>query len=233
MGNNFPIETAFTLFDMFAIGTVIVSIAVSAMRGWQAELIAFIGWLISLTVATASCNALAVRAFPHLKPFEIGIALSFVLIFVCMRLVWHLINYALNHYIKIGDLTYANRAWAGVVGLFKGFLFVSLAVLMCSFTSLPQKESWQIAKTSRFFEKTAKLFAPALPNFLEMQVWFPPRYGDPDYVPPEAQNPPSGSLKNKKTNKINQQQQYPQQQYQQQQTSQPPLNNLPQGTSTE
>lgn len=177
MDSNVP-ASAFTLFDMLAIGGVIACIAMSAMRGVMAEMIAFGGWLVSLLVARSLSGWLAEKAFPNLQPFEMATVISFVLIFVSMRVLLSLLNYILDYFIKINELTNINRFFGGVIGLFKGLLIVSLVVLVCSFTGLPSKESWQIAKTSRFFEKTAQLIAPTLPEFLKIQVVFPLRDGD-------------------------------------------------------
>lgn len=201
MDSNLPVETAFTLFDILAIVTVVASVAVSAMRGIKAELITFGGWILSLIIARVSCEALANSFFPTLQPREMAVVFSFVLMFVAIRIVLHLIDYALDYFITAAQLNRINRILGGIVGLLKGFLFVSLSVLICSFTSLPQKEGWQIAKTSRFFERVAKFIAPALPDFLVQQVVYPPRVGDEDYVPPEEQSTPSGSLKKQKPEK--------------------------------
>lgn len=224
MDNNFPIETAFTLFDMLALGTIVASVAISAMRGLMAELIAFGGWLIALIVARASCVWVAESAFPNMEPHEMAVVISFVLVFIGMRIVLHLLNYALDYFIKVAHLTYVNRAFGGLVGLLKGMLFVSLTVLVLAFTSVPQKESWQIAKTSRFFEGAAKLFIPLLPDFLGEQVVFPVRLSDALNEPANA-TPASGSLKNKKGDKNDKNHPHSSQN--------PSIKNRPQGTSTE
>lgn len=226
MDNNLPVETAFTLFDMLALGTIVASIAISAMRGLIAELIAFGGWLVALIFARALCVSVADSAFPNMQPREMAVVFSFVLVFVVMRILLHLLDYVLEYFIKFGKLTYLNRALGGIVGLLKGLLFVSLSVLICAFTSLPYKENWQTAKTSRFFERMAGLFVPSLPQFLGEQVVFPPRVGDANYVPPEEQQTDSGSLKTKKGEKIHDK-------TQKNPSSNPNLRNLPKETSTE
>lgn len=174
LDSNIP-ASAFTLFDILTLGSIVACVAMSAMRGIMAEVIAFGGWLISIIVARALCYSVAEGMFPNLQPYEMAVIISFVLIFVCMRIMLYMLNYALDYFIKVANLTYLNRFFGGVVGLFKGLLIVSLTVLACSFTSLPEKESWQTAKTSRFFEHTAQLLAPSLPDFLKQQVSFPPR----------------------------------------------------------
>ena len=77
-------------------------------------------------------------------------------------------------------------------------------VLVCSFTTLPESESWQIAKTSKFFERMAKLLAPTLPDFLREQVIFPPRIGDVyESITNENSKNDNHSAPNKKKNKRN------------------------------
>lgn len=201
MDSNIPLETTFTLFDILALGAIVASIALSAIRGLIAELIAFGGWLVALIFARALCVSVADSAFPTMQPREMAIVFAFVLVFIVMRILLHLLDYVLNYFIKTTNLTTVNRVLGGFVGLMKGLLFVSLAVLICAFTSLPEHEKWQIAKTSRFFERMAQLFTPSLPQFLGEQVVFPARPGDPNYAvaTPEPEPAPVSKGKKKST----------------------------------
>ena len=203
MDNNITIS-AFTLFDVLALCSVIACIASAAMRGVMAEVLAFGGWLLSLTVARSLCNIIAEKAFSNLQPHEMAVVISFVLIFVSMRILLHFLHYCLDYFIKIANLSRLNRVFGGLIGLLKGLLIVSLTVLVCSFTTLPESESWQIAKTSKFFERMAKLLAPTLPDFLREQVIFPPRIGDVyESITNENSKNDNHSAPNKKKNKRN------------------------------
>ena len=101
MDNNITIS-AFTLFDVLALCSVIACIASAAMRGVMAEVLAFGGWLLSLTVARSLCNIIAEKAFSNLQPHEMAVVISFVLIFVSMRILLHFLHYCLDYFIESG-----------------------------------------------------------------------------------------------------------------------------------
>lgn len=169
--------SSFTTFDLLALGMILTCIVMSAMRGLASELISFGGWLVSLIFARALCVSVGDSLLPNMQPRELATVCAFVLVFIVMQLLMHFLRYTLNRFINFAKLTYLNRALGALVGGLKGLFLVSLAVLVCSFSTIPQKEYWQNAKTSLFFENMAKFAIPYLPSFLGEQVVFPERAG--------------------------------------------------------
>lgn len=165
-------------FDVI-VGIIILScILLSTSRGMIDELFDFFGWIIALLLAKLSANSVAIVVFPSMQPASMGILCGFVLVFIITRIILQLINYALHYFIKTTKLSSINRLMGGLLGAFKGILFVTLGVLVCAFSQLPKSQEWQTAKTSRFFERNVEILASYMPLFLGKQIQFPSRASD-------------------------------------------------------
>lgn len=171
----------FTVFDLFAVGTILVSMLISTSHGMVAELFDFFGWIISLILARALSSPIADNIMPNMQPRQMAIVCAFVLVFVATRLFQRLLRFALDSAINKAKLTHLNRLLGGILGIMKGVLFVGLAVFFCSFSSLPYSDDWQSAATSRFFEGVVKSATPLLPEAFADQVHFPARDAYNDY----------------------------------------------------
>ena len=58
-------------------------------------------------------------------------------------------------------------------GAAKGVLIITLAVLVCSFTDLPQTPDWRQSFSAVYFEALAQLAVPYLPPVVADQVQYP------------------------------------------------------------
>lgn len=186
----------FTLFDMLAVGTIVVCLMISTSRGLVSELFDFFGWIVSLLVARMSAATVADSILTMMQPRQMAVMCAFVLVFITVRLFQHFLRFALNSAISKAKLTNINRMLGGVLGTLKGTLFVCLAVLMCSFSKLPQSDDWQNAATSEFFENLVKAGVPVLPDVFADQVHFPARELPdlPDPAPRSRRAPPVDKL---------------------------------------
>lgn len=189
----------FNTFDV-AVGMMIFScVLLSTSRGMIEELFDFFGWIIALLLARFSANAVAAVAFPAMQPQSMGVLCAFVLVFIVTRIVLHLANYALHYFVKTSKLSSINRLLGGLLGAFKGMMFVTLGVFVCAFSELPKSPEWQTAKMSRFFERNVEMLATYMPPFLGEQIRFPERNAS---APPKLTRPiPSEVAKPKATSK--------------------------------
>lgn len=176
-------------FDIIVLAVMVGCIWLSTSRGMIAELFDFFGWIISLVLARAFSPVTAKIVFPTMQPESMGVLCAFVLIFVLTRILQNLLQYALNHFVKVSQLTTINRLLGGALGALKGLLFINLGVLACAFSDLPKSPDWQQARTSRFFERLVELEKGFLPEFMRNQVNFPERNGqNPTETEPKPKN---------------------------------------------
>ncbi|MDO4434624.1 MAG: CvpA family protein [Alysiella sp.] len=163
-------ELALTTFDYLAIGTILICLALSATRGLMRELLDFTGWVVALICARMFASSVADAFLINMKPRELAVVCGFVLVYILVRIGVALIQRSLDFAIKTTKLSSLNRFLGALLGVVKGILIVSIAVLFCSFSSLPENEAWKNAQTAPFFESLAAFSIPYLPDFLKKQI---------------------------------------------------------------
>ncbi|XXQ68492.1 CvpA family protein [Neisseriaceae bacterium B1] len=173
-----------TTFDFLAIGTVFACLILSAMRGLVRELLDFFGWIGALIMARMFAVSAADTFLPTMTPRELAVVCGFVLVYVVVRIALVLVNHVLDFTLTKTKLTSVNRVLGALVGGVKGVFFVAIAVLVCSFSSLPESDDWKNAVSAPFFEQLASYGIDYLPDFLQDQVVLPSRSGSLDGLEP-------------------------------------------------
>ncbi|MDO4696596.1 MAG: CvpA family protein [Neisseria sp.] len=154
-----------TVFDMLVLGVLVLSAAVSLMRGLIAELLSLASWLTALVSARMFAVPFAEAAFPSVRPEALSVAAGFVLLFVAVWLVMKLLRSFLSAAADSAGLGGINRLLGCLFGLAKGVLLVTVAVSLCAFTDLPKTADWQLSLTAPYFEKLAWSAVPYLPEY--------------------------------------------------------------------
>lgn len=163
----------FTTFDIAALLTVLVCLAISAMRGLMGEVVSFVGWIVALILARALAVPVSDVVFTSMNPRPMAVVCAFVLVYIIARIAIVLLHQVLDLVVKKVKLSGVNRMLGGILGTIKGVLVVGLVVLACSFSNLPQDPEWRNAVTAPFFEHIALMEKDYLPDFLANQVQLP------------------------------------------------------------
>lgn len=163
----------FTTFDIAALLTVLVCLAISAMRGLMGEVVSFAGWIVALILARALAVPVSDIVFTSMNPRPMAVVCAFVLVYIIARIGIVLLHQVLDLVVKKVKLSGVNRMLGGILGTIKGVLVVGLVVLACSFSNLPQDPEWRNAATVPFFEHIALMEKDYLPDFLANQVQLP------------------------------------------------------------
>ena len=153
-----------TTFDLFAFGTILFCIVLSAMRGLMGEVFSFVGWLVALDVSNFM--------FSSMQPRELAVVCAFVATYVAARLALAFTHQVFDLVIKKAHLSTLNRIGGAALGSLKGVLVVSITVLLCAFSDLPKSSEWRDSISAPFFESIALMGTPYLPEFLAKQVNF-------------------------------------------------------------
>lgn len=162
-----------TVFDMLALGMLALSGAVSFMRGMIAELMSLASWLAAFLFAKTFAAPFAETALGSVQPQALAVTGGFVLLFAAALIVLKLLRSLLTSAAESAGLGGINRLLGGIFGLIKGLLLVTLAVLVCAFTDLPQSDDWKNSLTAPYFEQLAATAVPYLPDYLANQVQYP------------------------------------------------------------
>ena len=162
-----------TLFDILALGLISISVIVSMLRGVVAEVTSLITWVVAFVVAKIFAPSFAQLALSGIQPPALAVVVAFILLFVAAWVLQHFARSLLTSAVTAVGLGGVNRILGGVFGAIKGVLLVTVAVLVCAFTDLPQTPEWQQAQTAFMFEQLAQLAVPYLPPFMAEQVKYP------------------------------------------------------------
>lgn len=159
-----------TVFDLFTLGIILLSATISTLRGAITEIMSILAWIIGLLVAKTFCVPFADNFLTSIQPRGIAIAVAFLIIFLIMWVIQHFTRSLITTLIKSIGLGFLNRVFGCILGLIKGIVVVTLVVLVCEFTDLPQTPEWRHAKTAPFFEYLITYTLPYLPPVLADSV---------------------------------------------------------------
>ncbi|QEY23296.1 CvpA family protein [Neisseria animalis] len=151
------------LADILALAVIVSCFFISMSRGVIAEAGSLITWIAAFFAAKTFAVQFADIAFQTMQPRALAVALSFVMVFIAIRVALYLIRSLLTSAVSALGLGSVNRLLGGIFGAIKGVLLVTLAVMVCSFTDLPSSEGWQQSYTIPYFELLAQIVMPYLP----------------------------------------------------------------------
>lgn len=159
-----------SLFDIFALSVIALSAVSATVRGIISELLSLITWLLALAVAKIAAAPLGASVLSVIQPPVLATAAGFVAAFIAVMLAMSLLRPLLTGGAKAVGLGGVNRLLGTCYGTLRGGVMVTLAVLVCAFTDLPQSEDWRNAQSAPFFEGAAKLAVPYLPDYLAEKI---------------------------------------------------------------
>ena len=159
-------------FDILALGLVGVSIAISMMRGIVHEIASLLTWIVAFIMARLFAQPFADAFLTTVQPPALASVAAFVLVFAAAWLAQYFLRSLLTAGIEAAGLGGVNRMLGGIFGAVRGVLVVTLVVLVCAFTDLPQTADWRNAFSAPFFETLATFAVPYLPDFLAEKVQY-------------------------------------------------------------
>ena len=125
------------IFDIVALGIIVVCILISMMRGVIAEVASLVIWVVAFLVAKMFAAPFAAVALTSVQPPQFAVAVGFILLFVAAWLVQHFLRSLLTSAVSAIGLGGVNRLLGAVFGAAKGVLIItqSVAAAVHSFRS--------------------------------------------------------------------------------------------------
>ncbi|WP_373746277.1 CvpA family protein [Neisseria dentiae] len=161
-------------FDLLAFGLIGLCVIVSMMRGMIAEAASLITWIVAFIAAKTFAVPFSEIAFRSFESRPVAVALSFIVLFAAAWLVQRFLRSLLTGAAQAVGLGGVNRLLGGAFGALKGVLLVTLAVIVCSFTDLPQTDGWRQSLSARYFESLAQFAVPYLPGAVADKIQYQP-----------------------------------------------------------
>ncbi|PIT55081.1 colicin V production protein [Snodgrassella alvi] len=155
-----------TLFDILALGLILLTTLVAMMRGLVGEIASLLCWVVAFIGAKLLAVPVADMVFMNMQPRALATSLSFVLVFGVLWIVQRLLRTLVTSALQTMGLGGVNRILGACFGAVKGTIIVTLVVLICAFTDLPKSPIWRNSVTAGMFEQLAMLAVPYLPSLL-------------------------------------------------------------------
>lgn len=149
--------------DLLLLAMLAVSVLLGLWRGLVYEVMAILGWL----VAYFACPYVAPWIQPWLPTEQMGPslreALSLVLGFIAVLIVWGLSAKLLRALIHATPLSLLDRLLGGGFGVLRGVLIALLAVVLVGMTPAAQSETWKQSQLAPILQTTLHGLSPLLP----------------------------------------------------------------------
>jgi membrane protein required for colicin V production len=149
--------------DLVLLAVLALSVLLGLWRGLIYELMAILGWV----VAYFACPHVAPWIAPWLPAERLGPALlqalSLVLGFLAVLIVWGLSAKLLRALVHATPLSIADRLLGGGFGVLRGVLIALLAVVLVSMTPASQSDPWRASQLAPLLHATLHGLAPVLP----------------------------------------------------------------------
>ncbi|MCU7375534.1 CvpA family protein [Paucibacter sp. O1-1] len=149
--------------DLVLLGVLAVSVLLGLWRGLVFEVLSILGWVV------------AYFACPYVAPFianwlpqdklapNLLHALSLVLAFMLILLLWGLSARLLRALIHATPLSIIDRVLGGGFGVLRGVLIGLLAVVLVSMTPAVRSGPWQESQVAPWLQAALHLLTPVLP----------------------------------------------------------------------
>jgi len=154
-----------TLFDFGVLGILVVSVAISLLRGLAREMISLGVWVGGFILATLFGSHVAGYLPQSLNPLW-SMLIGFLIVFGVVLVIGWIVGMALTSAVRAAGLAPADRALGVLFGVVRGLLIVLVVVLLAGLTPLPREPFWRDAFLSGPFETAALALKPHLPTGL-------------------------------------------------------------------
>jgi membrane protein required for colicin V production len=151
-----------TWFDFGVLGILVVSVAISLLRGLAREMVSLGVWVGGFILAMFFGSSVAGYLPQTLGPL-VSQLVGFLIVFGVVLVIGWIVSMALSSAVRAAGLAPADRALGFLFGLVRGLLIVLVVVLLAGLTPLPREPFWRDAFLSGPFETTALALRPYLP----------------------------------------------------------------------
>lgn len=164
---------------------IVISIAISLVRGFVKELISLISWALAAWLAVRFSHVLAQQiTFTDVQPLRIFLA--FLTVFVTVIFVGAMVNFLIGQMVHHTPFRGADKALGVAFGLTRGIVVVSVLVLLGGLTSFPKDKWWTQSRSIPHFQKVATWMQGYLPADASKHFSFGTEKAKPAEVKPVA-----------------------------------------------
>jgi membrane protein required for colicin V production len=124
------VVSSFNWVDCAIIGIILISVLISLVRGFVREALSLATWIGAIWVGIHYYAAASIWLEPHISSTPIRMGVAFFILFIIALLIGSIISFILVRFIHKTGLSGTDRTLGIVFGLARGFIVVSIALLM-------------------------------------------------------------------------------------------------------
>ena len=161
-----------TSFDYSILALIACSVLLSIMRGFVKELLSILAWVVSFIVAklyTVQLSNLLPDSIPN---DSLRYLAGFIILFLATLLIFTLLSIALSQVVKVAGMGWVDRLLGGFFGFVRGVFIVTIVVMLCGLTTLPQHPAWRSALLSAPIEAMVGKLLSWMPAVVAEKVHF-------------------------------------------------------------
>lgn len=129
--------------DYVFIGIIVVSAAISLMRGFIREALSIVVWVGAFWISMHFARQLASYLDGYLHSPTLRLGVAFAGLFIAVLVLGGLVSYLAGTLVGRTGLGGTDRLLGMIFGGLRGALIVGLLVLMAGLTSIPRERWWQ------------------------------------------------------------------------------------------
>jgi membrane protein required for colicin V production len=162
--------------DYCIIAVLGLSVAMGLLRGFIGEVLALACWVIAFWIAWVFGPRLA-ESLTAIDVPSARLLLGYGICFLAVLIAGAIVTYLIRKLVTSSGLSGSDRLLGMVFGLVRGFLLVTLLVLVLGFTPLARDPWWQKSRMLPTFQRTAAWISAQLPpevtKYLDLRVLLP------------------------------------------------------------
>lgn len=158
--------------DLFILLVVVLSVAVSAVRGFVKEAMSLIVWILAIWAAVTYSSAVDEKLMNTISSPSLRIIAAFAVIFLPTLFLGAIINKVFGEAVKRSGLSGTDRALGLLFGTARGIVIVAVLVLLAGMTTLPQEPWWQKSLLVDHFQEFAIWLKGVLPDEITAKNYF-------------------------------------------------------------
>lgn len=152
--------------DYLIIAIVVVSAAISVLRGFLREAISLLGWVLAFWLALTFADDLSALFAKSISQPSVRHAVAFFIIVVATLIITAVVMYLVRLIVNKTEITGTDRALGIVFGIARGVVIVAILVLFAGLTALPKDPWWR----ESVFLPHIQVLAVEIRSYLPAQV---------------------------------------------------------------
>ncbi len=149
--------------DYAIIAIVVVSAAISVLRGFLREAISLLGWVLAFWLALTFADDVSGLFASYVSQPSMRHALAFFTIVVATLVITAIVMYLVRLIVDKTEITGTDRALGIVFGIARGIVIVAILVLFAGLTALPKDPWWRESMFLQHFQVLAVEIRSLLP----------------------------------------------------------------------